>query len=87
MGTVTALPIGQMDEARYVRVTNRSRHGFVEFQFSIGDPSLYLEMTLPPKAFAEFCKAQNVRMLGDEESAVVDAQDRRWRYGDEQEES
>ena len=36
---------------RFVRVTGTTRGGFVEFQFSIGDPSLYLEMILPPSAF------------------------------------
>lgn len=39
----------------FVRVTNGNRHGFVEFQFALGTPDLYLEMTLPPAAFREFC--------------------------------
>jgi phenol hydroxylase P0 protein len=50
---------------RYVRVTGFNPHGFVEFQFSIGDPALYLEMILPPTAFEEFCAMQRAVRLGD----------------------
>ncbi len=39
----------------YVRVTRTDRRGYVEFQYAIGDPALYLEMILPAAAFAEFC--------------------------------
>lgn len=65
----------------YVRVTNPDHHGFVEFQFSIGDPAIYLEMTLPPAAFAEFCATHRARHLDAGEAAVVDATQARWRYG------
>lgn len=73
------------DAQRYVRVTNDNHRGFVEFQFSIGDPALYLEMTLPPAAFREFCREQRVRMLTDDEARAVDASEHKWRYGAEDE--
>lgn len=65
----------------YVRVTNADRHGYIEFQFSIGDPALYLEMTLPPAAFAEFCAAHRVSHLDEAAARAVDRQVLRWRDG------
>lgn len=53
-------------DKRYVRVTNRERPGFVEFDFAIGDPELALEMILPTPAFDEFCAANSVVLLTDE---------------------
>ena len=70
----------------YVRVTNIDRRGYVEFQFSIGDPCLYLEMMLPCAAFAEFCRENKVTHLNEEEARTVDAQENKWRFGNEQEE-
>ena len=66
---------------RYVRVTNSDRRGFVEFQFSIVDPSLYLEMTLPQAAFDEFCAAEKVERLDAAKARLVDQAERRWRFG------
>lgn len=65
----------------FVRVTNADRRGYVEFQFSIGDPELYLEMTLPPAAFAEFCAAHCATHLDAAAARAVDRGMQRWRYG------
>lgn len=51
------------DAQRYVRVKRNSRSGFVEFEFSIGDPSLHLDMILPPAAFRAFCRDNQVSFL------------------------
>lgn len=48
---------------RYVRVCNRRPDGFIEFEFSIGDPELAVELMLPETAFHEFCLANEVIML------------------------
>ena len=66
-----------------VRVTNPDRHGYVEFQFSLGDPNIYLEMTLPPAAFAQFCESHKARHLSPAEARAVDDAAHTWRYGDE----
>ena len=68
-------------QTRYVRITSRDRPGFVEFNFSIGDPSLYLEMILPVAAFDDFCKSNQVTYLTDEQAEAVDKQQDKWRYG------
>ncbi len=86
MDNVTRLERSSGKIIRYVRVTNLNHHGNVEFQFSIGDPSLYLEMVLPPAAFDEFCADHEVRMLTDDDAATVDANERRWRFGDDEQE-
>ena len=84
MGKVTPLhtsAAAQTAVQRCVRVTNENHRGFVEFQFSIGDPTLFLEMTLPPIAFAAFCREQQVRFLSAAEARAVDLGESKWRYG------
>ena len=87
MGEVHALHELRGEGQRYVRVTEPDRNGYVEFQFSIGDPTLYLEMTLPHAAFEEFCAEHNARRLTAAEARAVDAAEHRWRFGSEEEAS
>lgn len=47
----------------YVRVTRTDRQGYVQFEYAIGDPSLHLDMILPPAAFREFCARHRVTRL------------------------
>lgn len=44
-------------QRRSVRVTGW-RSGFVEFDFTLGDPLLTVELVMPPAALAAFCAAQ-----------------------------
>lgn len=67
---------------KYVRVRSRARPGFVEFDFSIGDPNLFLEMILPEVAFEAFCRANDCVHLTPAQAAAVDAAGRRWQHGD-----
>ena len=69
------------DNTRFVRVTGTASGGFIEFQFSIGDPTLYLEMILPPDAFEEFCATNRVVHLTAEQGRFVDGDQARWRDG------
>ena len=68
---------------RYVRVTSRDRPGLVEFNFSINDPTLYLEMILPVLAFEDFCRSNQVTFLTDEQAEAVAKQQEKWRYGED----
>lgn len=85
LGDVLDFPAQASDAAsgrqHFVRVTREHPRGYVEFQFAIDDPSLYLEMTLPPAAFAEFCARFAVVHLSAEQAAAVDIADRRWHAG------
>ncbi|EZI24931.1 phenol hydroxylase subunit [Pseudomonas extremaustralis] len=71
---------------RYVRVTGRRGSQFVEFDFAIGEPELFVEMILTHEAFAEFCRANQVRpMAALPEVAGEDEDDARqwdWRLAD-----
>ncbi|MCB1746160.1 MAG: phenol hydroxylase [Gammaproteobacteria bacterium] len=85
MGKVSRLDTrndaGAQAAPSFVRVTNPDRRGFVEFQFSIGDPRFYLEMTLPPAAFAAFCRQHGATPLGAAAARAVDAFENAWRDG------
>ena len=69
-------------QTRYVHVTSRDRPGLVEFNFSIDDPTLYLEMILPVRAFEDFCQSNQVMYLTDEQAEAVAKQQEKWRYGE-----
>ncbi len=86
MGSVTPLKLISENGVHTVRITNHDHRGNVEFQYSISDPSLFLEMILPRTAFEEFCRARNARVLSEAEGEAVDKSERRWRTGNEQEE-
>lgn len=74
--------MGQLtQQQRYVRVTDSREDGFVEFDFSLGDPDLYVELILPRPAFEEFCRANAVAFLSDAQAAALDADRRKWREG------
>jgi phenol hydroxylase P0 protein len=69
VGIEGAPPPPGFDTTRtYVQVVDRRADGFVEFRFSIGDPSLFVEMLLTEAAFDEFCA-----LNGCEDVAVAEA--------------
>lgn len=53
---------------RYVRVTGDRPDGFVEFDFALGEPELFVEMILSRPAFEEFCLANKVEPMGPPEN-------------------
>ena len=66
----------------FVHITSKDRPGFVEFNFSIGDPDIYLEMILPVQAFDEFCQSNQVTFLTDRQAQAVARQQEKWRDGE-----
>lgn len=71
--------------SRYVRIRRDVGGKFIEFDFAIGDPTLYVELVLPKAAFMAFCHHNKVVMMTDEQAERVDADMAKWRYGDEAE--
>ena len=65
---------------KFVRVVERRPDGFVEFQFAIGDPDVFVEMIMSSGAFAEFCELNEVTML--EPSAPHGSSDWDWNLHD-----
>ncbi|MFG6177724.1 phenol hydroxylase subunit [Halomonas sp. THAF12] len=64
---------------RYVRVRERNEK-FVEFDFAIESPELFVELILPPQAFETFCARNEVIHMSDEQARKVDIQMEKWRY-------
>ncbi len=69
------------EQPRYVRVTGVRNNRFVEFDFSIGDPTLFVELMLPFQQFRQFCARQKAQELTTEQQAQVDYDRLKWRYG------
>lgn len=64
---------------KYVRIIGSRLGRYVEFEFSVNDQDLAVELILPFSAFDEFCELQNATVLPPE-PAVADALERQaWR--------
>lgn len=72
-------------QKRFVRVTGNRGSRFVEFDFAIGEPGLFVEMILTHEAFVEFCATNKVALMPaptaamDEDDASADWD---WRLAD-----
>lgn len=60
---------------KYARLIERRTDGFVEFEFAIGEPALFVEMVLPEQAYAEFCRDNKVEHLPPREEKAGSAWD------------
>lgn len=74
-----ATPISEL--TKYVRVRSEPDARFVMFDFAIGDPKLFVELVLPHKSFEEFCTNNNVISMSEEQMAINDDEEDKWRYG------
>lgn len=54
---------------------------FVEFELSIGDPGIAVELVMLFDQFREFCATHQVTQLSADESARLDWERMKWRYG------
>lgn len=70
--------------ARYVRVRSQPQDKFVEFDFAIGHPELFVELILPKAAFEQFCTHNRVQFMDEKMQQQVDADIQKWRFGDTQ---
>lgn len=66
---------------RFVRFSGERPNGFIEFEFAIGEPEIFVEMILGREAFAEFCAANRVEMLPPREPDAPQG-DWDWRLAD-----
>lgn len=66
---------------KYVHVTDIKSSGLVEFDFSIGDPCMYVELALPKKQFEQFCVKNDVQHLNREQEIAVENDKHKWQYG------
>ncbi|PCJ47008.1 MAG: phenol hydroxylase [Gammaproteobacteria bacterium] len=66
---------------RYVHITGIRNNNFIEFDFSISEPGMYVELILPFDAFQIFCANNQIMHLTSEQAAEVDYDRLKWRYG------
>ncbi len=67
---------------KFVRVNELRKDGFVEFDFAIGEPELFVELIMPSAAFDEFCATNKVTFLDENRRLSVsgeEASDWDWR--------
>jgi phenol/toluene 2-monooxygenase (NADH) P0/A0 len=85
---MTSLPASSVQPAvldttrRFVRLRGERANGFVEFDFAIGEPEVFIEMILDREAFNEFCATNQVEMLTDEAGQGTEPSDWDWRLAD-----
>ena len=66
---------------RYVRFRERHANGYVEFDFSIGDPLISVELVMQEVDYEAFCAEHNVTYLSDADAAAIDDDQQKWRFG------
>jgi phenol hydroxylase P0 protein len=71
----------ELFDRRFVRFRHLDARGFAHFDFSIGDPELFVELSLPRCSYEEFCTANAVTHLTSEEGERLDYAVTKWRYG------
>lgn len=64
---------------KYVRVTGLRSGRFVEFEFSINDADLTVELILPLRAFEEFCVLQEATVLPPISTVAGEFEQLAWR--------
>ena len=69
-------------DKKFVRVVELRKDGFIEFDFAVGEPEIFVEMILPAAAFDEFCATNRVTFLDAEGQLKVGTDDWEWRLRD-----
>jgi len=67
---------------RYIRVRSAPEERFVEFDFAIGHPELFVELVLPREAFRIFCEHNNVVHMDSDMIRQIDEDMIKWRFGE-----
>ncbi|MDX1369194.1 phenol hydroxylase subunit [Pseudomonas sp.] len=70
------------DLPRYIRVRSEPGARFVEFDFAIGYPDLFVELVLPQAAFTQFCQHNRVVVMDQAMAQAVDDDMVKWRFGE-----
>jgi phenol hydroxylase P0 protein len=60
---------------KFVRIMRTLANGFVEFEFAIGDPDVCVELVMPQAAFDEFCRDNQVEIIGAGAPPLADSAD------------
>jgi phenol hydroxylase P0 protein len=69
-------------QRKFVHVTELRPDGFVEFDFAIGEPELFVEMIMPSSVFDDFCAMNKVTFLDERAQLKVGPEEWNWRLND-----
>ena len=64
-----------------VRILGTRLGRFVEFEFSLGDDDLAVELILPTRAFEDFCRARRAVVLPPDPATAEMVEQMAWRAG------
>ena len=64
-----------------VRILGTRLGRFVEFEYSLGDGTLAVELILPTKAFEEFCRARSAVVAPPDPATAETLEQMAWRAG------
>ncbi len=65
----------------HVRILGIRLGRFVEFEYSLDEGVLAVELIVPPAAFEEFCQAQNAEVLPLSSETAEEIERAAWRAG------
>jgi len=74
-------PVPDCPSQAFVRVLGIRNGRFIEFEFSLGDRDLALELIMPFTAFEEFRLARNAVLLPPDAQTAADLEQLAWRSG------
>lgn len=82
-GITMSQPEQSFDQmTRWIRVRSEPGARFVEFDFAIGHPDLFVELVLPQAAFAQFCEHNRVVHMDEAMARQLDDDMVKWRFGE-----
>lgn len=67
---------------KYIRIRSKPGARFVEFDFAINDPSLFVELIMPQDSFADFCAHNDVTEMTQSQMDAADREMAQWRYAE-----
>lgn len=65
---------------KFVRIKGVMPNGFIEFEFAVGEPEVFVELVMPKTAFDEFCRNNQVETLDAAAPQAADAADAGFRW-------
>lgn len=77
----SAAPSGDDPMRAQVRILGTRLGRYVEFEYSLGDGTLAVELILPTKAFEEFCRARSAVVVPPDAATAETLEQMAWRAG------
>lgn len=79
LGAGPSCPRARVAMQTFVRIIGSRLDRYVEFEFTVDDPDLTVELILPFGAFEEFCKMQGAEILPPAPDVAQELERQAWR--------